>query len=280
MTDLYTALAVMLAIALAAFALGLRLGRTLPARTAGALALLSCASIVCFALLLRDHLLLTRLLPSSALIIYGNVLPPAAAFLAGIAWRRIPGLATRKVLLLPPLLLLCLYQSYGFLLHRPPPLDDRWKNGVCRQTSPASCSAAAAATLLRAHGIAATESEMAHLCLTRPGGTPMHGLYRGLKLKTAGRGWYVQAFRGDVASLRNERGPVLLSVRLDRRDDVDPRYEQQWGWTPGVAHTVVFYGFRPDGKTDVGDPAVGLEHWRVQDLDVLWHGEGIRLVRN
>ena len=278
MADLYTALALMLAASAGAHALGLRLGRTLGPRAAGGLALLTCGFIVCFALLFRDRLLLTRLVPSSAVVIYGNLLPPAAALLAGLAWRPIPGRAARRAALLLPLLLLCLYQSYGFLPGSPPPLEDRWEDGVCRQTSPASCSAAAAATLLRAHGIDATEAEMADLCLTRPAGTPMQGLYRGLKLKTAGTDWAVQAFRGDIATLRNEPGPILLSVRLDRGAAVDPRYEQHWGWTPGVGHTVVLFGFRPDGRIDVGDPAAGRECWRVRDLEVLWHGEGIRLV--
>jgi hypothetical protein len=120
---------------------------------------------------------------------------------------------------------------------------------------------------------------MAELCLTRPAGTSMHGLYRGLKMKTAGTGRAVEAVRGDLDTLRAQRGPVILSVKLQPRSDVDPRYEQLWGWTPGVAHTVVFYGFRPDGKAEIGDPAVGREHWRVQDLQVLWQGDGLRLVR-
>ena len=254
MTDLYTALAVMLVASAAALAVALGIARAAGPRAAALLALLSCGFVVCFALLLRDHLLLTRLLPVSAVVIYGNALPPAVAFLTGIAWRRIPGGPARKAVLLLPLLALCLYQSYGFLLGRPPPLEDRWKGDVCRQTSPASCSAAAAATLLRAHGIEATEAEMARLCLTRSGGTPMHGLYRGLKLKTAGRGWDAEAFRGDLATLRNEGGPILLTVRLDRGAHVDPRYEQLWGWTPGVAHTVVFYGFRPATRPRSGTP--------------------------
>ena len=118
---------------------------------------------------------------------------------------------------------------------------------------------------------------MARLCLTRSGGTPMHGLYRGLKLKTAGTGWRVEPFRADVESLRKEARPVILSVRLDRREGVDPRYEQAWGWTPGVPHTVVLFGFRPGDKVEIGDPSVGREHWRVKDVDVLWHGDAIRL---
>ena len=120
---------------------------------------------------------------------------------------------------------------------------------------------------------------MATLCLTRAAGTSMHGLYRGLKLKTAGTGWDVAAFRGDVEPLRRESGPVILSVRLDPGPGVDARYERLWGWAPGVTHTVVLFGFRADGKTDVGDPAVGREHWREEDVRVLWHGDGLRLVR-
>ena len=170
-----------------------------------------------------------------------------------------------------------LYQAYGFLLGTPPPLDDRWKHGVCRQSSQTSCGAAAAATLLRAYGIESSETEMAELCLTRSAGTPMLGLYRGLKLKTAGTNWDVRPFRGDIASLRTETGPVLLSVRFDRRATTDRRYEQAWGWSPGVAHAVVFFGFLPDGRVEIGDPNVGREQWRVQDLEVLWHSEGIRL---
>jgi len=177
--------------------------------------------------------------------------------------------------LVVPLLLLCLYQSYGWLLADVPPLDERWKDRVCRQTSDASCSAAAAATMLRANGIEATEAEMARHCLTRAGGTPMLGLYRGLKLKTARTGLTVRALRGDLAALRAHGGPVILSVRLDPGQWTDPRYERLWGWAPGVAHTVVFFGFDASGEAEIGDPSVGREHWSVRDLEVLWHGQGL-----
>ena len=278
MTDLYTALAVTLCASWAAFVGARTIGRQLSPATAGVAAAATCAGVVTFALCLRDHLVFSHLLPVPGVVIYGNALPPLVALLAGLAWSRVRGRAWRKSLLVAPMALLCLFQSYGFLLAKPPPLDDRWHDDVCRQTSAASCSAAAAATLLRAHGVETTEAEMAFLCLTRPAGTPMLGLYRGLKLKTAGTAFDVRAFRGGLAALRACGGPVLLSVRLDRAAGVDPRYEHAWGWTPGVAHTVVFYGFRPDGKVDIGDPAAGREQWRVQDLQVLWHGDGLRLV--
>jgi hypothetical protein len=76
---------------------------------------------------------------------------------------------------------------------------------------------------------------------------------------------------------------ALLLVRLDRGADADPRYEAEWGWTPGVNHTVVFYGFGVnDGNPDsvgIGDPAAGREHWNRDALRVLWHGEGLWLVK-
>ena len=280
MSDLYLAIAIVAAATVALFLLGLVLGRRAGPRGAAAFALAACGFVVAFVLLAADHLLLARLLPFSSLPVLGDWLPPAVALLAGVAWGRVPGARWRRSVLVAPFLMLCALRSYGLAFGGPPPLgEDRWKDGVCRQTSAASCSAAAAATLLRAYGIDATEAEMAQLCLTREAGTTMHGLYRGLKLKTYRTPWRVEAFRYDVEGLRREPGPVVLTVRLDPGPGIDERYERLWGWAPGVRHTVVFFGFQDDGKTDIGDPAVGREHWRTEDVRVLWHGEGIRLVR-
>jgi hypothetical protein len=279
MNDLRLAAAVMAAVTIAAFALGLALGRRLPPRAGAALAFAVCAFIVAFVFHLSDRLLIARLLPFSGVIVLGDWLPPAVAVLAGLAWRRMPGAPWRRAVLVVPLVTICGLRSYGRLFGDVPPLGQaRWKAAVCRQTSQASCGPAAAATLLEAHGIEATEAEMATLCLTRDAGTSMLGVYRGLKLKTRGTRWGVEAFRGDTETLRREPGAVILSVRLDPGPGVDARYQQLWGWAPGVNHTVVFFGFRDDGNADVGDPAAGREQWREEDVRVLWHGEGIRLV--
>jgi hypothetical protein len=280
MADLWVAAGAMAGASAVLFSLGLALGRRLPPRGGAALAFGVCAFIVAFTFHLSDKLVLARLLPFSNVIVLGDWLPPAVALLAGLAWRRMPGRAWRKAVLVVPLVAVCGLRSYGRLFGDVPPLGQaRWKAGMCRQTSQASCSPAAAATLLAARGIDATEAEMATLCLTRDAGTSMLGLYRGLKLKTRGTRWDVEAFRGNIESLRSEPGPVILSVRLDPAPGVDARYQQLWGWAPGVSHTVVFFGFQSDGKTDIGDPAVGREYWREDDVRVLWHGEGLRLVR-
>jgi hypothetical protein len=242
----------------------------------------SVALLVAHVLWVSDRLWVARALPTSGAIVFGNLLPLIVATFAGFAWRAMRGGAFRKSFLMALLALACLYRSTAPLVARTPtPLADRWSNDVCLQTSPSTCSAAAAATLLRAHGIPATEQEMARLCLTTDRGTTALGLYRGLTLKTQGTIWKVQAISGNLQTLR-ETDPILLSVRLDTRSEIDPRYENQWGWTPGVPHTVVFFGFtkemRGDDRVEIGDPAVGREQWFVRDFQVLWHGEGLRLV--
>ncbi|CAA9435839.1 MAG: hypothetical protein AVDCRST_MAG64-3815 [uncultured Phycisphaerae bacterium] len=283
MNDLYFAMLVVGFVSLGALALALFVGNRVSRKAATALCVLVVGLIVAHVLWVSDRPWVARALPVSGVIVLGNGLPPLVAMLAGLAWRLIPGNVARRAVLLGALLVACGHRSLAPVLAAagpPPQTRDRWRNDVCLQTSPATCSAAAAATLLRAHGIATTEAEMARLCLTREGGTAAHGLYRGLKLKTAGTAWDVEVFDTDAAGLRaSAPAAAILTVRLDPVPGIDPRYEQLWGWTPGVQHTVVFFRFTPDGKVEMGDPSVGREHWSAKDLGVLWHGEGMRLVR-
>jgi hypothetical protein len=179
-----------------------------------------------------------------------------------------------------PLVVLSWTGTGRLLLRSPPPLGNRWTSrDICRQTSNASCSAAAAATFLYACGIRSTEPEMADLCLTRSDGTTMLGLYRGLKLKTAGTGWkLVPIADQSIDDLRQMTGPILLSVELLPGEPLAARYEQ-WGWGVGSPHSVVLFRFLPNNQIDIGDPDTGRERWSLEDLEVLWHGAGIRAVR-
>ena len=282
MADLHTAIAIVVVSSVGTLLLGLRVGRRISNRSATFACGLTVAFLIAHVSLISDRLWVTRILPVSNVVILGDLLPPAVCFLAGLAWRVIPGHPLRRGVLIAILTGLCVHRSFRTAFAVPPgPLAERWRHDVCLQTSPATCSAAAAATLLCAHGIDATEAEMARLCLSTERGTSNHGLYRGLKLKTAGTAWDVEAFHTDAAGLRAAPGLAILSVRLDPTPGVDPRYEKLWGWTPGVAHSVVFFGFVPDahGKVEIGDPAAGREHWSARDVDVLWHGEGLRLAR-
>ena len=76
--------------------------------------------------------------------------------------------------------------------------------------------------------------------------------------------------------LNGDDWPALLAVELPYGVD-DRRYVEQWGWIPGMGHSVVALGPGPTGSLLIGDPAVGLKRWSKTDLDVLWHGVGLRV---
>jgi hypothetical protein len=89
----------------------------------------------------------------------------------------------------------------------------------------------------------------------------------------------VEVIQSDVDRLLDDdRWPVLLLVKLEHDADVDPRYQRDWGWTPGVGHAVVIFGRVGKDRLDVGDPSIGREQWLVRDLRVLWQGRGLPLV--
>lgn len=280
MADLWAAAGIVAAGSAALFLAGHAIGRRAAPGAAGAAAAAGLGFVIAYALLLQDDLLLARLLPFPTVVVFGNALPLGAGLLAGLAWGRIPGGPVRKCLTVVPLSLVALRSLVAPILGSPPPCGDAWQDSVCLQTSEASCSAASAATILRLHGIPATEAEMADLCLTRESGTTMLGLYRGLKRKTAGTAWDAEAFSGTAADLRAMAPrPAILEVGLPAGAPADPRYARDWGWAPGVSHTVVFLGFLPGARIQMGDPSVGREAWHESSLPVLWRGRGIRLVR-
>jgi predicted double-glycine peptidase len=250
---------------------------------ASALVLLLVGGLLC----LKDRLVMVQYFPHTGAVVWSSSPLPMIALLAGILTTyRVWSPSLTRVAPWIPLFLLV-----GGVVHAVKPFLDRVPvtelefayQGVVRQTSDYTCSAASAATLLRYYGIQADEREMAELSFTRANGTAMLGTYRALRLKTEGTGKRVEVLSGaTVEELRQatQRGPVLISVGLPRLSlqPVDPRYERDWGWTPGLRHTVVVFGFLSDGRLDVGDPAAGRERWKAETLDILWNGEGLRLV--
>jgi hypothetical protein len=279
MRDLMIGGGVIAVLAAGAFLLGRRIALRRSKRMAAWSVVAVSVAVGLYVYLLQGTLILARVLPFSNLIVLGNAIPLGIGFLAGIVSGRGDVRRWRKVALCLALFGLAVFAVLKQVVVSPPPSQDRWtRNGVCMQTSHVSCSAAAAASLLRAHDIDAGEGEMIDLCLTGKTGTPSVGLYRGLKLKTAGTPFRVEVIHSDVDRLLAEdRWPVLLLVKLERGAGVDPRYEHDWGWTPGVGHAVVIFGRVGEDRLDVGDPSVGREQWLVRDLRVLWHGRGLRL---
>lgn len=228
------------------------------------------------------QLFLAKYVSDSAAIVYTNLAAIFAAMAAGWAWRLPKTPMWRRGLLTVLLTLGSLAAIFWPLLSitvRPPPTGgDDWQNGVAMQTSWATCSPAAAATLLRAEGIDVDEFIMIPLCLTDSSGTPTLGLYRGIKLIADQNTRRVEVLTESLEELfAKDDWPVLLAVELPYGTE-DTRYANEWGWIPGMGHSVVALGKTPDGNgLLIGDPSVGLEAWSIDDMRVLWHGDGIRL---
>lgn len=270
----------MTAMSVTLFLLACRLIAKCSSRAKQVSALIVTGCIVLFASVLLDSAWLLMVLPFQAAIIYANWLVPLAAVLAGILWKGTGKAVWRRLLFVVPCLLVAFYFPFRLMTGRTPECANLWwANRVCLQTSQATCSPAAAVTLLKYHDIGASEEEMARLCLTRKNGTYLHGLYRGLRIKTRAAGYRVVVRSTELARLRSGvKLPVILNVKLteavNRRD---PRYSKDWGWRVGVPHTVVLFRFTDGGRVRIGDPGVGHEHWDLQALRDLWHGEYIAL---
>lgn len=172
MLDVYIGLLVVLIASVAIFVVAARLPRVSSRRQGQLLAASCMAGTALYALFLRDSALMVRWLPFSNLIVIGNWYPIAAAAIAGLAWRHSTGRWLRRSWPVMALGAVALFAAIHPLLGTTPDCDDRWdEQGVCRQTTPFTCTAACAATMLKMHGIPANEQEMAQLCFTRRGTT-------------------------------------------------------------------------------------------------------------
>ena len=278
-SDIYIGIAVIWAVAVVFFSLARRVSRGATRRRSALLVLAGLGLVGLHSFVLIDSPALAWVLPVSSLVVVGNLAPLGAAWVAGVAWNHIRRPLWRRLLFTVPIPVLCAWHGYAWLFRGPPEGGSLWVDGVCKQTSRATCSAACAATVLEAHGIDATEGEMARLCLTRSWGTRRLGLYRGLKLKTRATPYGVEPFSWTFDELRRKPpGPVVLLVRHGRASAANPGLVSRWGWAARHRHTVVFFGFLPNGLADIGDPSAGRRHWTVDELQALWYGLGMRLV--
>lgn len=279
MGDIYLGLLVLAVFSTATFGAGRAIGRRVSPRAANWLSLLTVVTLAAYIACVWDKTLLVGLLPFSNLIVLGNWFPLEAGFLGGLASTQFAMPAWRRGLTVVGLQLAGVIVVLFPFLGDAPRCGDLWNDGICQQTTKQTCSAASAATLLKLHGIDATEQEMADLCLTRRG-TNWMGLYRGLKRKTAGTEWDVEVFTGSADQLRSLHSPAILSVGLAREARSDRIYQTELGWRPGMRHSVVLLRFVTD-LVEIGEPTldVGRERWTKGDLRELYLGQGMRLVR-
>lgn len=248
-----------------------------------AIALVTVALLLGYSWWLRDRALFVQLFPLTDAVVYGNWFLPFSALMAAIIWTGVPGGVSKRLAYAIPLIGLSLFLTIRPLWGEPPACSSRWENGVCLQTHGTTCLPACGATVLKRAGIESTEAELSQLALTRNTGTHWLGMYRALRIKTAGTGWRVTVFEGDIAQLRQRIDtPIILNVGIPDRSDLDPIYREQFGWVPGQLHSVVLLGFVGDDRVEIGDPGVadGKEQWLLEHLETLYRGRGIQLVRD
>ena len=278
MTDLILGAVILAALSLGVFYLTMRLGAKLHPRLCDALAAVVLILLGFYVRDVWDNIILARWLPFSNLIVLGNGFPLAMAVLAGVAWNRVPPPTIRRLAIVALLFGSSAYAVYFPFRGQVPECGDNWEDDICRQSTHDTCSAAAAATLLRMHKIETTEQEMVNLCITRKG-TSWLGLYRGMKLKTAGTDWDVEVFSYDGDELKqNKAYPAIVFMRLTAAvADRHPEYETA-GWIVGTSHSSVLMNLESNGICTMGDPSVGRELMPLDDFKQLYEKRGIRLV--
>lgn len=86
-------------------------------------------------------------------------------------------------------------------------LRERWRSGVCLQSTPSTCGPASAATLLAAAGYPASEADLARACFTSQTGTEAWYLVSALRA----RGQRVEIVAGDAKA--HIPAPAIAGVR-------------------------------------------------------------------
>ena len=239
-----------------------------------------------FYLLNRRPDLYTSILPFSGIIFYFNLYPFVVAFAVPILLRL--GKEKMQKIRIGMLCLVMFFLSlvpyrYYFLEPAESTRNIFDPNGVCIQSSPDTCSAAAAVTLLRVYGIETTEAGMIRLALTKKKkGTDRLGLYRGLKIMTAGRpDLEVNIMQTSCRELIERNIPALITVGLTREPSTDIEIElrDRYQWKPGSMHDVVFLGTDDDhpGQIKIGEPQFGMETWPAPHLGALYKGMAVYL---
>ncbi len=280
MVDLYLSLAVMLTLCgLAAFA-GASLQKRAGRATVVSAEVLVCLATVAYLHWLWDRPSLSRLLPFSSTIILGNWLPIVGSFFLGVCLKTERITFLRRIVLAVFMVAVSGYSLAKPMLGKPPVcVPVRYDRTLDFQTTDQTCSAACAASLLRLHGVSANEKELASLCLTRRG-THWLGVYRGLKLKTAGTNWDVVAEEVSTQELFSGKlAPGILALSFHIAESgrtCDP----EWGFESGVGHSVLILKSHSPAALEVFDPApdYGFETWNTEALASVRNGILLRLV--
>lgn len=289
MTDLILAILAIGLLSSAAYYLGRRLGAN--PRAANYVALLAVTFTLLFATMIHGRLFLAEWLPFSNVIVLSNWLPLFAAFLAGIL-RSNTGIPAGRRVAWGLALMAAGWSTVAWHVF---PQDltgsDRYLNGTCLQSTPATCSACSAVTILGLHGIQTNEQEMARLCLTSGRGTTLLGIYRGLNLKTEGTHYRTRIRHISLDEVvRQRRFPLLVPLRQQFASTTQlfPAEQSVFAFLTKLLgptdHCVVLLGFdEADQKIMMADPAnflVNPVRMSISDLRDVWLDEGFEIVRS
>ena len=277
--DLFLALILMTLFTLWTTIVGIRMGKHSSCRSKFVVQMLVVGVSSFYFVFLWNRPCLTQWFPHTALIVLGNWHPVMGSFFAGM-YLSSPKVRRRRRLLIGPVtLVLAGYSIVAPVVgHVPACIPVSSASPLITQTTPYTCSPAVAASLLRLHGIAATESKMAELCLTRRG-THWLGVYRGLKLMTETTPWEVvaESFSRE-ALLKLKESPALLSINVDTNlieRDCDH------GFRSSVGHSVLVLDSHVNHEVIVFDPSpsYGVELWSRKILSWVSYGVILRLVK-
>lgn len=277
-SDLYNAIAFCAEVSVLLLMWGCRIGRNNAPVTRLTCQLGMLVTITLYGLFLWNRPLLTKLLPVSNVIILSNWLPIAGSFFIGIYLTTTAIARFRRIVVGGLTLSIVAFSFVSPLLGSAPTCSELEEESLLvHQTTPFTCSPAVAASLLRLHGVSATESELAGLCLTRKG-THWMGLYRGLVIKTQATEWNVVAEEYSPQALfRLQQHPCILA--LDFNTDAIPE-GRELGFHEETGHSVLVLRTTNDQQLDVFDPSphYGMETWDVDILQYVRSGVILRLV--
>lgn len=121
-------------------------------------------------------------------------------------------------------------------------LDNRWINGICRQSCNSTCGPASAATILKHCGIDATEQELARECYSYIGGTEI---------------WY-------ISRALHKRG-LSCQFAILKEKPYNLPYPSIAGIDIGSGHFITILD-KEDDTYILGDPLIGRKKINEEDL--------------
>ena len=288
MEELWLAMAMMVLLSVAIFFVTRRLVTNSHPPLLDGLAVVIVLLVGLYVRFVWGQLWIVEWIPLPSVIVLANWFPLFLGALAGVLWERTKSQTFIRRLPSQALLIGATIWSEVYVIPRTPPqCGDEWIEPteiipyrICLQTTPKTCSAAAAATILTSLGIQTNEKEMAALCLTREGTTWL-GLYHGLSIRLRGTGFKAEFFECDVDGLDQVTAeyPALLCCQLSNDVAAEfPVYSEERGWKVGISHSTVL--FRHVGPYYlIGDPSQkDPELWSDDDVANLWTGTGLRIV--